>query len=418
MIQPALFAIALFGSGSAFAWDTEPVTLTLTDQVPLMEGAAYETGYVPSGSPVMVNFALEADELARVSMSTLAGLVWPEAVTLVWEPQPQTGTLGLFGALSTVIYLKLDLWGYQGEWELDRRSIEVLANTVFDPLVLADSPTPEVHIEQEGLGTTAFTIGTTVLSVVDINLDVDLAATLDTTMAGVEIQHDDEVQRLEADVVVLDVPDTGYLEVTSTYMAAWDTSMQVLIQPGVEVCVDIIGCYEWDDIFDIPVDMGQASFDDAFDPVTYDFRLPVMAPPDESHDFGEVTVGELANWNVELRNGGVELLAGEAGITGSEYFSVYPDFILADADSYDGLVVTFAPQSPGPFNATLLLASNDPAHPTYSVELTGTGVEDVEESTTIPAEVGCGCSGGGRPLTGLWLLGLAPLLVRRRRAGA
>lgn len=418
MTLPVLFAIALFGSGTALAWDTEPQDLTLTDEVPLMQGAAYQTGYVPGGSPVMVNFALEADELARVSMATVAGLIWPEAVTLVWEPVAQTGTLDLMGVLSTVIYLKLDLWGYEGEWELDRRSIDVSAGTVFDPLVLADSPQPEVHIDEEGQGTSAFTIGTTVLSVVDINLDVDLAATLDTRMVGVAIRHDDEVQELEADVIVLDVPDTGYLEVTSTYKAAWDTSMQVLIQPGVEVCVDILGCYEWDDLFDIPVDMGASAFEDDFDPVVYDFRLPVMAPPDESHDFGEVTVGALANWNVELLNGGVELLEGEAGITGSEYFSVYPDFILADADGYDGLVVTFGPESAGPFSATLLLASNDPAHPIYSVALTGIGVEDVEEQTTIPVEVGCGCSEGGRPLSGLWLLALVPLLVRRRRADA
>jgi len=273
-----------------------------------------------------------------------------------------------------------------------------------------------VSISEEGQGTTAFTIDYTVFEVVNLALDVDLAATLETTMAGVEIEHDDAVQLLEYEDVVLDVPENGYLEVTSVYLASWETAMEVLIQPGVEVCVNILGCYEWDDIFDIPIDMGSNEFEDPFDDVTYDFLLPVMAPPDESYDFGEIYVDTLANWNVELLNGGVEILMGEAGVTGSEYFEVYPDFILADSESYDGIVVTFAPLSPGEFSATLLLATNDPANPTYSIALTGVGIEDVQENVTIPAEVGCGCHGRGVPLTSFWVLGLVPLaLVRRRR---
>jgi len=178
----------------------------------------------------------------------------------------------------------------------------------------------------------------------------------------------------------------------------------------------VLGCYEWDDVFDIPIDMGSNTLEDPFDTVEYEFLLPVMTPPDESYDFGEVYVETLANWNVEILNGGVEILQGEAGITGSEYFEVYPDFVLADADSYDGMVVTFGPQSPGEFTATLMLATNDPAHPTYSIALTGVGIEEVEEViTTIPAEVGCGCASGGRSTSPLWLLGLASLALIRRR---
>ena len=235
-------------------------------------------------------------------------------------------------------------------------------------------------------------------------------------MARLQIQHNDDVQLLEGETVVLPVPSNGFIGIESTYLASWDTAMQVLIQPGVEVCVDILGCYEWDDVFDIPVDMGSNAFEDEFEPVEYQFLLPVMTPPDESYDFGEVYVGTLANWNVEILNGGVELLFGEAGISGSEYFAVYPDFVLADADSYDGMVVTFGPDSPGEFTANLMLATNDPSHPTYSVALTGVGIEEAEEVvTTIPAEVGCGCVSGGRAPMGLWLLGLVSLAVVRRR---
>jgi MYXO-CTERM domain-containing protein len=411
--------LALLLTGRAFAYGTEPQQLMLSEEVALMEGAVYETGYVPSGSPVMVNFALEAEQLASVHMGTMAWLEWPEAVTLVWESIPESGWLGLFGELSTAVYLKLDLWGYEGEWELDRQSIDVRAETVFDPLVLSDSVPDVVTIDEEGTGDTLISYDFTVLEVVQIILDVDLAATMATSMAGLEITHDDQVQSLQGETVVLEVPDNGYIELESTYVASWDTAMQVLIQPGVEVCVDILGCYEWDDVFDIPVDMGSNAFEDPFFTNEYEFLLPVMTPPDESYDFGEVLVGNLANWNVELLNGGVELLMGEAGITGSEYFAVYPDFVLADAESYDGLVVSFGPETPGEFGATLLLATNDPAHPTYSIELTGIGIEDVDdEINTIPAEVGCQCS-SGRAAPSPWavaLLGFASLALVRRRS--
>jgi len=400
---------------TALAYGTDQQELVLADRVAIMEGASYETGYLPSGSPVMVNFAIESVQEAEVEMRTLAELSWPEAVTLVWTPVEGSGWLGLFGELSTVLTLQLDLWGYSGEWELDRRSVDVVTETEFDPLVLSDSVPDSVSLSSEGEGTTAFTIDYTVLEVVTIALDVDLAATLETTMAGLEIQHDDQIQLLELEDTLLSVPYNGYLEVSSTYLASWETAMQVLIQPGVEVCVEILGCYEWDDIVDIPVDMGSASLEDPFETVTYDFLLPVMEPPDAEYDFGEIHVDTLANWNCELQNVGVEILEGQAGITGSEYFMVYPGTILADSESYDGVVVSFGPESVGEFSATLLLATNDPANPTYEVALYGVGIEDSDENATIPAEVGCGCASGSTRSSGWWLLGLLPLLVARRR---
>ena len=420
MALTPLTALALLASGQALAYGTESQELQLQDQVTLLEGSAYETGYLPSGSPVMVNFALESAQEAQVQMGTLAELQWPEAVTLLWTSVPESGWLGLFGELSTVVYLQLDLWEYSGEWELDRQSIEVVAETTFDPLLLSDSVPDLVSISEEGQGDTLITYDFEVLTVVDIILDVDVAATLETTLLGLSVQHDDQLQQLEAEPVVLPVPSDGYMEIESTYEAAWETAMQVLIQPGVEVCVDVLGCYEWDDVFDIPIDMGTNAFEDPFDTAEYEFLLPVMTPPDESYDFGQVYVDTIANWNVEILNGGIELLTGEAGITGSEYFDVYPDFVLVDADSYDGMVVTFGPESVGEFEATLLLATNDPSNPTYSIALTGVGIEEAEdEVTTIPAEVGCGCASGGpagsRGHFALWMLGLAGLAFARRR---
>ncbi len=411
-------ALLLLLPGLAHAYGTEPIELLLTEELDLMpKEPVYTTGYLPSeDSFLAIRFSLEASETAQVEMETLAELTWPEAVTLVWTPLPQTGWLALYGELATVIELKLDVAGYQDEWELDRRSIEVQAETEFDPLVLSDSTQDSVYLENEGDGTTLFEYDFTVFEVVGITLDIDVATTLATTMAGIEIDHDGEaVQLLEADIIQLDVPGNGYMEVTSEYLAWWETAMQVLIQPGVAVSALGIG-YEWDDIVEVAVEMGANELEDPFDPVTYEFYLPVMEAPDASYDFGDLYVGELANWNVELANGGVEILEGEATVSGSEYFFVYPGSILADAEDYDGLVVSFQPDSTGAFEATLLLATNDPAEPVYEVLLTGTGIEDIEdEMAVLNTEVGCGCHSPGRRAHALWLLALAPLLIARRR---
>ena len=163
--------------------------------------------------------------------------------------------------------------------------------------------------------------------------------------------------------------------------------------------------------------MEEVSLEDPFEPVEHAYSLPLLVTPDDSHDFGEIDVGTMANWDLELANMGATYLEGVVGISGSPYFSVYPNDVLAADQGQDGIVVSFLPETEGLVTATLVFSSNDPVHPTYEITLEGMGVEPVSEDlTVIESEVGCGCATSPRPITALLLLLPGLAILRRRRA--
>lgn len=408
--------LALLVPASASAFEAEPQELLIYDQVPLLEGAVYETGYLPSGSAVSINIALQANQLADVEMGVVAGLSWPEVVTLAWEGIPGTGFLSVFGELALVTTLRLDLWGYEGEWELDRRSIDVVAETGFDPMLLAGGTPESVSVTNEGQGTSVIELTYEPFSGVSVGVLLDVRPYMEVDLAGIEVAHNGVAfMTREGETVVLDVPPDGDLEVASEYLASWYSDMDVLIVPVLQACVSYLGCYEVD-AFEVSIDMDEGSFEDPFEPAIYDFPLPVMGAVEGTHDFGEVEVGNLANWVVEVPNAGVAWLEGEAGVTGASAFSVAPGDVLVAQDGTDAFVVTFAPEEAGAFTGTLVLATNDPASPTVEISLAGTGVEPVEQDcSVVSSEVGCGCGTAGH--TGTWALAflVLPALAARRR---
>ena len=104
----------------------------------------------------------------------------------------------------------------------------------------------------------------------------------------------------------------------------------------------------------------------------------LMAAPD-SHDFGEIAVGESAMAIVTLTNGGNEPLTvtGLAlGPSGGAFSLEGPPALpltLAFAETLD-IQLAFAPQASGAAAAELLIDSDDPDTPQAGVALSGTGM--------------------------------------------
>ncbi len=291
MIGKAMFAMSaclasFFFSPASMASSAEPVDLSLYDEVPLLQGAIYETGYLPEGTFVSVNFALEASQDVQVGMDATADLTWPQALTLAWQGVPGSGWLVSRGELAAVTYLKLDLLGYEGEWQVDSRQLEVTSELGFDPLLLDGADPDAVYLDSYGEGTQMFQVQYVPFSGVTIALNVDLSIFLETTLAGAYVEHDNGTfMESEGQTVLMDVPGDGLLQVQSEYVADWDSRMDLLITPTIQVCIDIIGCYDVAS-FDIPIEMDSAAFLDPFEPVEYSFSLPVIETPELSHDFG------------------------------------------------------------------------------------------------------------------------------------
>jgi MYXO-CTERM domain-containing protein len=248
-----------------------------------------------------------------------------------------------------------------------------------------------------------------------------------TRFEGVEWQVEDS-QISSADQTVMVTPTGGSSQpVAATFVGSWDSSLDLVFTPSVSVCIDILGCWELIAL-GIPLELGADSFEQAFPVTELDFPLPVIDSEVRYHDFGEIEIGQLANFELPIANVGDLDLEGVVGQLGSPFFSVYPDYILAGPAQTDGVVVTFAPTSAGSFSGTLVIESNDPFDPVYEVVIVGEGVSPESEDTdsaeddgpapqVVSSELdGCGCSSASHsalPALTMWML--AGLVAVRRR---
>ena len=111
---------------------------------------------------------------------------------------------------------------------------------------------------------------------------------------------------------------------------------------------------------------------------------PVLVVPD-AHDFGEVEVGSTAGTDITLRNTGglpliisaIEFRAGSSADFTLLTLPAPPYFVppLNGGPHYWlDLEIAYTPSAEGDATAVLEVASNDPATPVESVNLSGTGV--------------------------------------------
>ncbi len=114
---------------------------------------------------------------------------------------------------------------------------------------------------------------------------------------------------------------------------------------------------------------------------------PNMEIDDEPHDFGVVAVGEVAEWNVEIRNTGeADLIIGEM-VTDGAYFTVnFEEEAVVEPDAQIEFVVTFAPEEEGVFEGTLWMATNDPDYNVLEIQLIGRTFEPQEQQAIIVVE--------------------------------
>ena len=121
---------------SAYAFESEPVDVLLRDEADLFTNVEVSTGFIPSDSPLQVEFRVEANGGAGVEMEGEGSLWWPEALTLDFTGKPGSGIYLLDASIDAVATVRMDLWGYTDDFEIDRRSIFMDGATFFDPFVM------------------------------------------------------------------------------------------------------------------------------------------------------------------------------------------------------------------------------------------------------------------------------------------
>jgi hypothetical protein len=410
--------------GLCLAYESEPQPVRLADEVELFSSAEFTTGRLPADSPVQVEFRVEANGGAGASMDGEGTLTWPQALTLQFTGEPGSGVLVLDASLDAVTEVTIDLsdYGYEGTFEIDRRSLAMDAGTFFDPFVL-DGGAPDRVDVTDTLGTLPLiSYSYPVFDIVYLNFDATMTPKITVGFTGVQWDVNEARIVAEDAAVALAPTATADFLVDGVYLAAWNSDISLVFTPTISVTAPFIG-----DIviasFDIPVSLLREAFEDPFPEEVYAFPMPLLAVGIDQGTFADVQVGTLATLNVPLENQGNLLLQGMARIEGASDFTVYPDHFSAVPATTDGLVISFTPTTAEPQEATLVLESNDPAQPAVRIPISGNGVEPTDDGGQVVDQLhgstsACGCGmaapGAGAPLV---LAALAAGAGARRRRG-
>lgn len=401
----------------AQAWESEPQEFLIAHDVELFTGSELDSDWLPADSPIAVRFQIVADGGASAEMEGVGTLTWPDGLNLALTGEPETGWLGLDAALSAVTSVRFDLYGWEYESELDRRDITVSGETTFSPFLL-DGASPDVAtISTVGVSTEVISYEYEVFAGVSLGFNAGLTPTSNTTLSGVAWWLGDDRIAAEGETAVVDATGEPSLELAATFMSEWQSQLDLVLTPEVEVCIPIYGCFSVAS-FDVPLTLASDDLEEGFPELALSFPLPVIGTEIETYSFGEVEVGQIADLSLSIADLGLMDLEGEAGIIGSPYFTAFPSTILCAPGTSDGIVITFAPESEGLFEGAIVLSTNDPYAPVVEIPITGTGVlaqdDAVDDIKVIESEVGCGCATGRRVSVGWLGLVLAVALLRRR----
>jgi len=102
---------------------------------------------------------------------------------------------------------------------------------------------------------------------------------------------------------------------------------------------------------------------------------PNIKPDPVQLDFGEVFVSDTSTLELVVKNDGTEDLLIFSTSTEPEEFSVRPMYAGVDVGDTQLFTVQFLPRAVTEYEGTLVLKSNDPDQPEYTVGLSGKGVE-------------------------------------------
>lgn len=103
---------------------------------------------------------------------------------------------------------------------------------------------------------------------------------------------------------------------------------------------------------------------------------PEINVPEDSHDYGIVTVGESSTWDMTVGNNGT----GDLVITNlliADAVPIFTDFVPPQTITPGNTLtipLTYAPTEPNPLNTEITIVSSDPVTPEVPVTLTGNAV--------------------------------------------
>lgn len=428
---------ALLISGVVHASVSEPQHFQVEDTINLWEYTTADTGWWPASGFAKVRFLVEVNGTTTVKMEGDSHLEWDGsgmALQLIGEPGSGVIDLDVELTFQMQVALEFDVLTMSVDWSdtVREESVTFTDRQEFDSWNFSEdgwvtTGAPEGAIE-------VFRVGLSPVPGVDLNVLSHLEPTLNAKYQTARIDTEyGSIASAAEKLAIEPVADQAALPATATILQSWQSEMILEMRSGVQVCVDVIGCFD-ELAIDSPFDTLIESIEQPFEPVSISHPLPVLNTETEPIDFGDVLVGNAGVHELYLDNPGQLTMLADASIEGDDAFRTFPDGVTASPESNDGLVIIYEPSIEGEHSAELVFASNDPARPELRIELLGTAIpmptepeetdtgladtaepDGVEGDTEKTDKTGCACAASPSP-NRLWslLIPLSVLMVRRR----
>ena len=416
-----------------------PLKFDKIDALPIQW--SFDTGWVPSGSPVQVH--IWADIWANTHVALAGRLVssWPDALTLEVPGSKEGGDFGFhygadFGAQGMVtIKVAGQSYSWTGDipyipqFDLQVKESKIFEAWAYEPGVKLSGLTTPQKIASVGLKDI---IGG--IPGLDGGFELDIAMQLDATYTTNQI--------------VVTTTDGVPVEGGPITSAGGKSSAKYLSGPSMELDVHPEGTVSYDGILhlvptfyisvlgqdwkipvaDIPIPFPITDTKWVFDPQRVHVPLPDLVLPKTKIDFGDVEIGQKVLLPYSLWNAGEAKVAAMIESSDPAVFPPWDTQLDVESTLTVDTAVRFMPTQPGYFTAHLTVASNDPSDPIQIIELRGNALRstinfptiDEDDPTPLDEVAGCGCrtasdhdsTEGGLGIAGL-LLAIA--VVRRRR---
>lgn len=409
----------------------------------LFDSVMLDSGWVPSGSPLQVRFALFLGGSTEVDLGGTAVTSWPPALDVAVPGRPSTGRLAVDYGLEIIARIRIDVEvaGVRYRWEGDipipggiPRDLRLANQTIFDPFVLPPSDPRPVTAWDD----------TDVVEVLNVDLTdalipipgigggflVDAVGSLEGSYQTDRIEISDALTdiTMEGESVVVRA-DPGATELGAfkdyTVLPHGTIGYDGVITLFPRLYVEIAGRRFDLTLAEVPLNIVDLSAQTEFEPASVHVPLPDVRVEPTSLALGELPLGGSTEQLVTIYNDGEAELWVRMEEPASP-FSVSATSLTVPPFSSQRLAVRFAPLAPGDASAVLVMSTNDPDEPLVTLRVGGLGTGDLDAS--VDAGVldagyggtvagGCGCragSGDSRFALALPIL-LALLFLRRRR---
>lgn len=411
----------------------------------LFDDVMLDSGWVPSGSPLQVRFAVFLGGSTEVDLGGRAVTSWPSALDVRVPGRPGTGRLAINYGLEIVAMIRIDVEvaGVRYRWTGDipipggiPRDLRLFDEVTFDPFVLPPSePRPVVAWDD-----------TDVVRLLDVDLtdalipipgigggfQVDAVGSLESRYRTDRIEVLDAVGDITEEggsVVVRADPGATELGGAKDYtvLPHGTIGYEGVVTAIPALYVQIAGRRFELTLAEVPLRVASLDRATRFAPADVHVPLPDIRVEPTMLALGEVEVGGTVERLVTVANDGEAPLEVAVSMPRAP-FSTSASALTIPPRSSARLAVRFDPTAGGDDNTVLVLSSNDPDEPLVTIRVGGRGSEPplpTQDGGVTDAgggggsiAGGCGChapAGAATPGPGaLVLLAVAAAWARRR----